>query len=325
LFEFETCAKSHKVERLDIFLENDKKNKLNMRKLFDEQGTEQELLRVLHRTHKLTGWFKLNQTNPAANNLTYVQIPYHYVWNTQLRKWTPRQRRENKIVPRLYNVSPHCGELFYMRTLLQYVVGAKCYADVRTVDGVVYPTYLEACKKKNLIKDDKLWELTLEDAVKTRMPDQIRYLFFTICVECNPTNHLELWNKFKDSMIEDFQKKYPNASAADLYHLALNHLNDLFQDRNAKSTNTTYYLPMPDEEVLERLKINKNTSFNNTRFTQDENAKLAKEYYAKLNKDQKAIFDEIIANALSKDLGKKRCFFLKGAGGTGKTFLFEVI
>lgn len=42
-------------------------------------------------------------------------------------------------------------------------------------------------------------------------------------------------------MIEDFQKKYPKASKNDLYHLALDHLNDLFQDRNAKSTNENYY------------------------------------------------------------------------------------
>ena len=37
---------------------------------------------------------------------------------------------------------------------------------------------------------------------------------------------------------------------------------------------------MPDEDILDRLKINKNTSFNNSNYTQEENAKLANEYYA---------------------------------------------
>ena len=46
---------------------------------------------------------------------------------------------------RLIWVPPSVGELFYLRMMLSTAKGAQSYSDIRTVNGLVYPTFREAC------------------------------------------------------------------------------------------------------------------------------------------------------------------------------------
>lgn len=52
-------------------------------------------------------------------------------------------------------------ELFYLRCLLSHVPGAMSFEDLRTVDGVVLPTFVEAARALNLIVNDECNRLAL--------------------------------------------------------------------------------------------------------------------------------------------------------------------
>lgn len=104
----------------------------------------------------------------------------------------------------MYTVSVRQGELYYLRMLLLHVRGALSFEDLRTYEGIVYPTFKEAAAARQLLADDTEWDSTLKEAGATKMPPQIRQMFALICVFCEPKNAILLWRKHKDTMMEDF-------------------------------------------------------------------------------------------------------------------------
>ena len=76
--------------------------------------------------------------------------------------------------------------------------------DLCTVGGVVFNTFREACSQLGLLQDDIEWRNMLTEAVATWMPKQIRQLFSIILTFCEPDDPLNLWNAFKDFMMEDY-------------------------------------------------------------------------------------------------------------------------
>ena len=46
--------------------------------------------------------------------------------------------------------------------MLNHATGATCYDGLRTVDGLMHPTYKDACKALGLLEDDSEWEIALE-------------------------------------------------------------------------------------------------------------------------------------------------------------------
>ena len=66
-----------------------------------------------HDTH-LTSWFKLNKENERAHCYSYVDIPYHFIFDDKHCKWKVRQRGGDKVIVRMYKVNP-TGELFLLR------------------------------------------------------------------------------------------------------------------------------------------------------------------------------------------------------------------
>ncbi|XP_065664483.1 uncharacterized protein LOC136086136 [Hydra vulgaris] len=111
--------------------------------VYFREGEEQVALdRAAQRNTHLTAWFKLNSENGEAHRYSYVDIPYHFVFDDKHCKWKAK--------------------------------GATSWADLRTVNGIVLETFREACVLKGLLQDDTEWQNTLFEAVLTRMPKQIR-------------------------------------------------------------------------------------------------------------------------------------------------------
>lgn len=54
----------------------------------------------------------------------------------------------------MYNVPMSAETMYYMRLMLNHVRGATCFEDVRTVNGVVYESYKNACDALGLLLDD---------------------------------------------------------------------------------------------------------------------------------------------------------------------------
>ena len=139
--------------------------------VYFREGAEQKALDCVAQcdTH-LTAWFKLNTENEIAHCYSYVDIPYHFIFDDKHCKWKVRQKS----------------------------------GDVRTVNGIVLETFREACVLKGLLQDDTEWQNTLSEAVLTHMPKQLRQLFSIILTFCEPDNPLHLWNTYKAFMMEDF-------------------------------------------------------------------------------------------------------------------------
>ncbi|GBN42040.1 hypothetical protein AVEN_126137-1 [Araneus ventricosus] len=87
---------------------------------------------------------------------------------------------------------------------LHTIKGPNSYAMLKTVDGRVCDTFREAYQKLGLLENDEHWTKTMSEAMLTSSPDQIRNLFAIILTTCNPSNPRFLWDKFRESMSEDF-------------------------------------------------------------------------------------------------------------------------
>lgn len=82
----------------------------------------------------------------------------------------------------MYLVNPREQEKFYLRLLLLHVKGATSFKDIRTVDNVVLPNFLEAAKAKNLVSVDEEWDKCLNEACQIAFPKAICELFAYIYV-----------------------------------------------------------------------------------------------------------------------------------------------
>jgi len=108
------------------------------------------------RKSKLTAYFEMNSSLAEhAVKHKYEEFPKHYVWMDKTQQWKPRVKFLKPVIGRLAEVSPSRGDLFYLRQLLKHVVGKHSFEDVRTVNGVLHPTYKEAAIALGLLRDDQ--------------------------------------------------------------------------------------------------------------------------------------------------------------------------
>ncbi|CAI9744069.1 Hypothetical predicted protein [Octopus vulgaris] len=161
----------------------------------------------------LTAFFKLCSVDEFAATLIYPEVPEYYTYNnnnskrrshgTELDNW-PGVSRKN-VIGRVYNIHPTKQEIFFLRMLLHVVTGPKSFADLRTVDGIICATYREACLRRRLLLNDDHLHRTLAEASNCKLPWQMRRLFCSILIHCNPSNPLNLWESFRQSLSKDIQ------------------------------------------------------------------------------------------------------------------------
>ena len=64
--------------------------------------------------------------------------------------------QKNSIsIGQLYFTMPSEGECYYLHMLLYMVTCLKSFEDLRTYDGITYPTYKEACMARGLLESDE--------------------------------------------------------------------------------------------------------------------------------------------------------------------------
>ncbi|XP_066933783.1 uncharacterized protein [Clytia hemisphaerica] len=219
----------------------------------------------------LTAWFLLNQNDPTARQILYPDIPYDYVF-------------------------------------IKSRNGATSFEYLRTFDGEIYPTFREACLARGLLADDNLWVETLNEVVHVATPVKIRRTFCTILIHGEPNNPAELWESFKEHMIQDFLRHHSELQAEQmtLSNIAnmLHQFGKSLQDFN---------LPDFDIEIVQEQP---NAAANRVE---------ADRVRPSLNEAQTTIADAVI-NALSNnDFNSAKLFFIDGPGGCGKTYTYNYI
>lgn len=122
-----------------------------------------------------------------ARRFLYQEFPQHFVWVNQTKTWRTRARPAFAI-GRMYAAAPASGERFYLRLLLTVVRGATGFESLRTVDGVVHPTFRQACLARGLLEDDGEWRLCLAEAADLQTGWTLRQLFTSILLHCQPTH-----------------------------------------------------------------------------------------------------------------------------------------
>uniref|UniRef100_A0A914QGS6 ATP-dependent DNA helicase n=1 Tax=Panagrolaimus davidi TaxID=227884 RepID=A0A914QGS6_9BILA len=191
------------------------------------------------------------------------------------------------------------------------VPGPTSFKDIRTVDGVEYPTNREACVALGLVVNDKLYEDTLFEALNHTSPNQFRYLFARLLAHCDLGNPLELFDKFEDHLINDLLKKWSKEDAKKVAwrRIVKSMLN---QDKHLSD------YPELDEYMKEIGFENEDTI--------DLKALYAEgiENYNILNTKQKSVVNFVNERLENKE--DKSCYiYVDGIGGSGKSFTFNTV
>jgi len=327
LFSFEVHDRYPNVVHLTVHLEN------GQRVYF----TETNAARVANNPPDttLTAFFKLCQQDEFARTLLYVEVPKYYTWSPSTKVFARRKvGRPNSTDPtvvesdtigRVYTVHPNNAECFYLRMLLHTVRGPRSFVDLRTVDNEVCQTYREACLKLGLLEDDQHWVNALQEAELASGADQIRRLFAIILTQCNPSNPLSLWERFKEALSEDIlnrvRRENPNEViefSPEIFNQALIILEDKCKTMSSKLLEQVG-LPAPIRNQEERLNMDYLREIN---YNVEELRGFVAAHVPLLNQDQRRAYLRIMDQVESRN---GAIMFLEAPGGTGKTFLINLI
>lgn len=153
------------------------------------------------------------------------------------------------------------------------------------------------------------------------MPRQLRQLFSSLCIFCNPQSPRKLWEKYSWDLSED----YYNTSVASA---------DYEKKESAKNRALLEIEALLNVHGVscETLDLPKTVPYEEaTRCTQELeigcNNKIATalQKIASLNRKQKEAFDQIVKAIESTENEEQRSFYLDGPGGTGKTYLYNTL
>ena len=93
------------------------------------------------------------------------------------------------------------------------------FTALKTIAGVVQPTFQAACRALGLLEDDAHWDRTREEASISDSPNKIRELFAIMLVFCHVADPLKLWEKYRDSLAEDVRKRARRRPILSLIHI----------------------------------------------------------------------------------------------------------
>ena len=174
-------------------------------------GDDQAYKQAINRDSKLTRWFKLNIANSTARQFQ-VQIPYDFIWRD--RSW--HRREKQRVISRLHTTNPRDRELFSLRLLLLHVPNATSFEYLRTVIGVLHPSFVSAAKALHLLENDRVWDKCFAEAICYQMLRQLRQLFAFICISVDVKVDInQLWIKFKNKLCKDYLKRTIPVDAAE--------------------------------------------------------------------------------------------------------------
>lgn len=300
LFGYKMHDSSHTIIRLPVHL-------LHQQQVQFVEGAEEEaLLQAQNRKTKLESWFELNVEDDLAHEFLYVEIPLHYVYVKG--KWEKRQRGAAKIIPRMYSVSVKDEERFYLRMMLLHVHGATSYETLRTFDDTIYDTFKAAAIARGLLANDEEWNRCLVDGGTFQMPRELREIFAYICCFCMPTNPLQLWTNHRSNLCLDYLKDFSEVTAI---NNALYDVEKILIQHGMSCASIG--LPVPTGTPA--LEVS---------FDCKKEAKEGEQQQLSLNTEQKEAFLKIMAAVENKN-EEKKCFFLDGPGGSGKTYLYSTL
>ncbi|XP_027166398.1 uncharacterized protein LOC113766402 [Coffea eugenioides] len=320
IFYFDIQYRSIAVQRLNFHLPNEQPV------LFGDNDPLDEVLnRAEEHSTMFIEWMKTNSTDTSAQQLTYADFPTQWTWKKKLRKWV--KRKFGRSIGRIFYAHPSTGERFYLRMLLNIVKGPRSFEEIRTVNGVVHPTFKAACQALRLLGSDEEWHNAIREAANWQTGQQLRELFVTMLLFSEVSNPLDLWEKNWEFLSDDISYRqrcilgdnFISFSDSQIKNYALYEVEKIL-NRNSRSLKEFPGIPFPDmlldndnrnRFIIEELNYNREI--------------LAQEHFqlqSGLNEQQLQVYNAVIH---AVDYGLGGLFFVYGSGGTGKTYLWRTI
>ena len=326
ILEFPIHERFPPVQQLAVHLEN------GQRVYFTEDTARDQASGDPPKT-TLTEFFALCQADNFAKTLLYVDVLEYYTWNKT--SWQRSKQgvdvpgypgvKQAQALGRVYTISPRQGECFYLRLFLHNVKGPQSFANLRTVDGDLCSSFHEACLKLGLLEDDNQYHLAMEEAIISNSPASIRTLFAVILAWCEPSNPTEIYDNHKEALAEDFlhqqrilQRDEHLEPNDDIFNLALNDLQEKVISMGGRQL-FEYGLPQPHTVDNDRFAREYRREIS---YDQGEQQAYVEHNAALLTADQCDVYD-CFCSMIDRNEGG--VLFLDAPGGTGKTFLINLI
>ncbi|KAM0879429.1 hypothetical protein ACQ4PT_034241 [Festuca glaucescens] len=204
--------------------------------------------------------------------------------------------------------------------------GAKCYADVRTYNGIVYGSFKDACTARGLLGDDTQWYYAFDEALKWGMGNQLRQLFVTMILYCRVLDENIFFEKYWTYLAEDIQHRIRCSLHDASYTVPVDELRNMLLDELAvvfaKNGVSILDHTLPLKTVYANDSIVNNMVSDELSQDYETLIKTVEAMQQQLNEDQKVAFKSIVDKVRD---GKPGLFFVSGQGGAGKTFLWNAL
>ncbi|XP_056848907.1 uncharacterized protein LOC130499037 [Raphanus sativus] len=243
---------------------------------------------------------------------------------SSMREWVPRKR--GFAIGRIAHINPAQDELYFLKVMLNWVRGPKSYEDIRTVDGVVYSTYEDACYALGLMDDDKEYIEAIKDCSDNSSGTYARKLFSRVLVSKTLSQPYLVWEATWEYLTDDilYKKRRETGNAElnltidQIKNIALTEIQNHLLS-NGRSLHKWPLMPKPDDFGC----------YNGNRLIDDElkyvvedQLKENERLIAMITDEQRGFYNEILDAVLNDSGG---VFFLYGYGGTGKTFVYRAL
>ncbi|XP_071574697.1 uncharacterized protein [Temnothorax nylanderi] len=205
------------------------------------------------------------------------------------------------------------------------ILAFPIHRDILLSSISLFTLRMSACKALGLLEDDKHWDNTLEEAALCDSPFKLRELFTVMLVFCQLTEPLSLWEKYKDSLSEDITRQVErelqgNAQQVmdEVYNRCLVLIEDTVLALGGQELHQ-YGLSQPKRsgEVLKNRDYLRETNYDVNTLAQ-----VVSINEGLLTDEQFAVYRQVLSSIESS---AGQVFFLDAPGGTGKTFLINLL
>uniref|UniRef100_A0A0N5BF22 ATP-dependent DNA helicase n=1 Tax=Strongyloides papillosus TaxID=174720 RepID=A0A0N5BF22_STREA len=352
IMEYPICANTVTVEVLYIHEKPAQNGKYTIPFLREEGNflnapelnTDADAFQHLVTTHtvgksKLMAYFDLMDEEHCSSNpdfeildLTYENVPTKFKWDPLHPKDSdiPRNKRgawikrkqKRKAIGRIIAISKKNVELFAMRILLIHKKGVRSFDDLKTINGIQFPTYEAAARHLNLIQNGVL-EAEYFNELRDMLtpPEFINAFAIYICHEPNFKDHLKVFDEHKNYMNQLFLPRYrrnTNGPVPEIIAVkkANNHL--LYEINVILSINgydirksNLPFNAIVYEDIIDHEGENV-----------EDDVRALEQYISTATSGQKESFETF--KLLLRSARKCRAMMIEGPAGTGKTFVYQM-
>uniref|UniRef100_UPI00358E883F uncharacterized protein n=1 Tax=Myxine glutinosa TaxID=7769 RepID=UPI00358E883F len=281
--------------------------------------------------------FNIHERYPTVINLAVHlengQRVYYTAETAQNKTWNRRKKDipvdnypgvyASSAIGRVYTVHPKNRDCFFLRLLLHTVRGPTSFKDLRRVNGQDCATFRDACRLHGLLEEDEHWKKAMDEAAVSQAPKQLWQLFSIILAACDIQDPEKLWEDHKGNMSEDFlhlaRRQNPGVDIdfnCAIYNQALIELEKHLIVYGTTMANCG--MPQPENSIEGMAQ----ELLRETNYNMEELTTFVEQNVPRMVEDQQQAFTSIL-KSVDDDAGK--IFFLDAPGGTGKTFLINII